>query len=79
MGTEYWYNTKTGRVEASEDPERARSADLMGPYSSEDEASRALEIAAQRTAAWDEEDRAEDEWRSGDADRSGWDSNPLNG
>lgn len=75
---QYWYNTRSGQVEASDDPKRARSADLLGPYSSEEEASRALEIAAERTAAWDEEDRAEDEWRSGDAEARNWDSNPLN-
>lgn len=79
MATQYWYNTRTGQVEAGDNPDRARSADLMGPYASEDEASRALEIAAARTEAWDEEERAEDEWRTGDADASGWDSNPLNG
>ena len=78
MGMEYWYNTKTGRVEATDDPERARSADLMGPYGSEEEASRALEIAAQRTAQWDEEERKEQEWRTGDPEAADWDSNPLN-
>lgn len=78
MGMEYWYNTRTGRVEATDDPERARSADLMGPYPSEDEASRALEIAAQKTAQWDEEERKEREWASGDADAAAWDNNPLN-
>lgn len=78
MGMEYWYNTKTGRVEATDDPERARSADLMGPYGSEDEASRALETAAQKTAQWDEEERKEQEWRTGDADSAAWDNNPLN-
>ncbi len=78
MGMEYWYNTRTGAVEAHDDPRRARSADLMGPYGSEDEASRALEIAAARTAAWDEQERREREWRTGDPDSAGWDSNPLN-
>lgn len=79
MATEYWYNTRTGGVEASDDPGRARSADLMGPYASQEEASRALETAAERTAAWDEEDRREEEWRSGDADGAAHDNNPLNG
>lgn len=78
MATQYWFNTKTRQVEAGDDPGRARSHDLLGPYATEEEASRALEIAAARTEAWDEEDRAEDEWRIGDADASGWDSNPLN-
>ena len=33
----------------------------MGPYDTEDEASRALEIARQKTERWDEEDRAWDD------------------
>lgn len=78
MGREYWYNTRTSQVESSDDPARARSADLMGPYASEEEASRALETAAERTARWDEEDRAEREWKTGDADAADWDNNPLN-
>ncbi|MDO5739528.1 MAG: methionine aminopeptidase [Ornithinimicrobium sp.] len=76
---EYWFNTKTGQVESDLDPERARSADLLGPYGSAEEAGRALEIAQQRTAAWDAEEAAEDEWKSGDAQASAWDNNPLNG
>lgn len=75
---EYWYNTRTGRVESGSDPKRARSADLLGPYASEEEASRALQIAAERTARWEEQERAEDEWASGDPDRRSWDTNPLN-
>lgn len=74
----FWFNTKTNQVESADDPGRARSADLMGPYDTEDEASRAYEIAAEKTAKWDEEERAEDEWSSGDADKSAWDNNPLN-
>lgn len=74
----FWFNTKTHQVETHDDPARARSADLMGPYDSEAEAARAYEIAAQRTARWDEEDRAEQEWATGDAERSDWDNNPLN-
>ena len=50
----------------------------MGPYPSEDEAARALETAAARTAAWDEEERKEREWRTGDPESADWDSNPLN-
>ncbi|WP_122261639.1 methionine aminopeptidase [Ornithinimicrobium cerasi] len=76
---EYWFNTKTGQVESGGDPGRARSGDLMGPYATEDEASRAYELAAERTAAWDEEERAEGEWATGDRDAAGWDNNPLNG
>lgn len=76
---QYWFNTKSGQVEASDDPARARSSDLLGPYESEADAARALELAAERTARWDEEDRAEDEWATGDAQASDWDNNPLNG
>lgn len=75
---EYWFNTKTGQVEANDDPGRARGADLLGPYASEGEASRALEIARERTEKWDAEDAAEDEWKTGDSQASDWDNNPLN-
>ncbi|MFK5634951.1 MULTISPECIES: methionine aminopeptidase [unclassified Ornithinimicrobium] len=74
---EYWFNTRTGQVEAHDDPGRARSGDLMGPYPTHEEAARALEIAAARTEQWDEEDRREREWRTGDPEDL--DNNPLNG
>lgn len=74
----FWFNVRTNKVEAHDDPARARSADLMGPYGSEEEATRAVESAAERTAQWDEAERREDEWATGDADRRNWDSNPLN-
>lgn len=74
----FWFNTRTNQVESGDDPGRARSADLLGPYDTEDEASRAYEIAAARTAKWDEEDKAEDEWATGDAEAKDWDNNPLN-
>ncbi|MFB9730603.1 MULTISPECIES: hypothetical protein [Ornithinimicrobium] len=76
---QYWFNTRTRQVEAADDPERARSHDLLGPYETEEEASRALEIAAERTARWDEEEAAEDAWRTGDPQARDWDANPLNG
>ena len=59
---QYWFNTKTGQVEQGDDPERARSADLMGPYDSQADASRAYEIAAEKTEKWDDEDREDDNW-----------------
>ena len=65
---QYWYNTKTGQVESEIDEQRARSADLLGPYGSADEASRALEIAREKTKRWDEQERDDDNW----------DNNPLN-
>ena len=62
--TEYWFNTRTGRVEETE--ERSPSRDVLGPYASRAEAERALEIARQRTEQWDAEDAA---WeRQGAAD-----------
>lgn len=73
----YWFNTRTQQVEAADDPDRARIADLMGPYATEDEARQAFATAADRTAAWDDEDRAEREWRTGDAEASDWNANPL--
>ncbi|WP_298752777.1 methionine aminopeptidase [uncultured Serinicoccus sp.] len=65
---QYWYNTKSGQVESEVDDERARSADLLGPYASEGEAARALEIAREKTERWDEEEREDDNW----------DNNPFN-
>lgn len=75
----YWYNVRTGKVEAHEDPGRARGGDLMGPYDTETEASDALEKARRRTAEWDEEERREREWETGDPDANYSDNNPLNG
>lgn len=54
----FWYNITTGQVESDE--EKSPGADLMGPYASRDEASRALQTAAEKTEKWDEEDRAWD-------------------
>lgn len=51
----YWYNMTTGRVES--DAETSRKDDLMGPYPTAEEAARALDIAREKTEAWDEEDR----------------------
>jgi hypothetical protein len=55
----YWYNVSTGKVETEED--RGRGEDLMGPYATEAEASRALETAREKTERWDEQDKAWDE------------------
>lgn len=65
---QYWFNTKTGQVESDTDEDRARSADLLGPYESRDEAARALEIAREKTEKWDEAEREDDNW----------DNNPFN-
>ena len=52
---QYWYNVKTGQVE--DDDSKSAGENVMGPYGSRDEASRALETAREKTEAWDEEDR----------------------
>lgn len=59
----YWYNVRTGKVEA--EGQTSRKEELMGPYESADDALRALALARERTAAWDEQDSrlAEEEGR----------------
>lgn len=46
----WYYCTKHKRVEGEEG---CRAADRLGPYDSAEKASRALEIAAERTKEWD--------------------------
>lgn len=55
----YWYNTATGKVETDDD--RGQAQDVMGPYDTAEEASRALQSAHERTEKWDAEDR---EWNA---------------
>lgn len=50
MSDKFYYCLNHKTVEGEEG---CRAADRLGPYDSEAEASRALEIAAERTAAWD--------------------------
>ncbi len=38
------------------------ATDRLGPYSSQADAERAVELARERTAAEDERDRADDDW-----------------
>lgn len=54
---EFYFNTSTGEVE--EGP-MSSWENRMGPYSTREEAQRALETAKKRTEAWDDADR---EWR----------------
>lgn len=56
--TEFWFNVYTHEVE--EGP-RSDYRKLLGPYATRAEASKALELAAERTRRWDEEDRAFEE------------------
>jgi len=60
---QFWFNTRTGRVET--DYDKSQSKDLLGPYPTQADAEQALSRAAQRTESWDEDDRT---WREGDDD-----------
>ena len=57
----FWFNVATGQVE--NDDTRGMDSDVMGPYDTEEEASRALQTAAEKTKAWDEADRR---WKDGE-------------
>jgi len=50
MADEYWYCLKHKTVEESDG---CKAADRLGPYSSREEAGRALEKVAERNEAWD--------------------------
>ena len=54
----FWYRLRDGVVEQGP---QSPGAERMGPYATREEAQRALETAAARTEAWDEEDRRRDE------------------
>ena len=56
----FWFNVSTGQVE--DDENKSRGEEVMGPYATREEASRALEQAAETTKKWDEEDK---EWEEG--------------
>ncbi len=58
---QYWFNTRTHRVETDDD--RGPVRDLMGPYPSRAHAEHALERARRRTQEWDEADRR---WAAGE-------------
>ena len=57
----FWFNVATGQVENHDT--RGMDSDVMGPYDTEEEASRALQTAAEKTKAWDEADRR---WEDGE-------------
>ena len=51
--TEWFYNIKTGQVEEGR---QSLASDLDGPFASREEAARAPEIIAERSAKWASED-----------------------
>lgn len=55
--TQFWFNTKTGKVEAGP---QTIALDRIGPFASAEEAARALQIVAERARAIAEEERLED-------------------
>ncbi len=57
---EYWYCLTHSKVEGEEG---CPNKDRLGPYETEAEASRALEIAAERTEQWDNDPEWNDESR----------------
>ena len=54
MKGEYYLNTRTGEVEKGK---RSGWRDRMGPYRSAEEAARAFEIARERNARFDADDK----------------------
>ncbi|WP_040161065.1 hypothetical protein [Mobilicoccus massiliensis] len=66
----YWYNLDTRQVE--EDATTSSKDHLMGPYPTREAAENALQSAAERTAAWDEEDRRRAEEDGKDPDDDAW-------
>lgn len=55
--SDYWYCTKHHRVETGDDACAVK--DLLGPYPSQEEASRALERVKENNDRWDAEDEDE--------------------
>ncbi|MDO5618435.1 SPOR domain-containing protein [Kocuria sp.] len=51
---EFWYNLKTGEVEVGAQSDYSQ---LMGPYTSREDAQRALQTAAENTKRWDDNER----------------------
>jgi len=51
--SEFYYNVSTGQVEEGR---QSPGTELMGPYPTQEAARKALETAADRNKAWDEED-----------------------
>ena len=56
---QYWFNTDTKQVEKGP---QSHYTNRMGPYPTAEAAARALDTAAARTEAWDDED---EKWEQG--------------
>jgi len=55
----FFFNTRTREVEQGP---RSMAKDRLGPYDTYGEAARALDKARERAVAWDEEEKADDDW-----------------
>jgi len=55
---EWYYNVKTKKVEPYEGD---KASERLGPYSSPEEAARALEIVQERNEAWDNDPKWNDD------------------
>ena len=55
--TEFWYNSRTGQVEAGQ---QSLTSELIGPFATEAEAARAPEKLQENARKWAEEDAADD-------------------
>jgi hypothetical protein len=53
---QYWFNTNTGEVEVGK---QSAAIYRIGPFSSREEAARALQVTAERTKAWQSDEEAE--------------------
>ncbi|MBG9887311.1 MULTISPECIES: hypothetical protein [Bacteria] len=58
----YWYNLRTGEVEFGM---LSPSADRVGPFDTEEEASRAPQKLEENSRAWTAEDAQDDDWGAG--------------
>jgi hypothetical protein len=63
-GTQFYYNLTTRQVEEGA---QSPATELMGPYATREAAARALSTAAERNAAWDEEDEDWEDYGSAPA------------
>jgi hypothetical protein len=53
---QFWFNLSTGKVEKGL---KSKSLDRIGPFKTESEAAKALEIVKSRTKQWQEEEESE--------------------